>query len=119
MRRKCGWIDLHHRAKDNKMPVRSCFRNCIYQVYIKTFINHTEKPKTRMRNMFLILRIRHFFSCQSKMVFVYTAWKGMNIMVQSFLKFINAITTCENYVCFFKQFFFKYGHLRWCKFESG
>src|SRR5215207_5428207 len=89
-----GGIDFHNRSENHEMPVRSCSRNIVNEVNIKPFIYNAEKSKAGMRDVLLVGRIFCGFSCFTKMLFIYTAGKGMYIIMLVFLEFKNALSTC-------------------------
>src|SRR4051794_29232727 len=88
-------IDLHNRSKHDEMPVGSGLRYIIDQFNVETFIYHSEKSKSGMWNILLCNRIFLMQTCSTKMMFVYTAWERINVVMLIFFRFINTMPTCK------------------------
>src|SRR5688572_6445430 len=93
-------INFYHRSENYEMPVRFCLGHCINQVNIESFIHYSKKSKSWVGDIFLVPGIFLMVSCLAKMMFVDTAWHGMNVMMLALFKFINAVTTCKHDMSF-------------------
>ena len=79
------------RAKHDEMKLGMQLRNCSQQMQISSFINDAKKTNSRMWNFFLICRVSHFFASFSKMGFINTAGKRMNIFMSKTFCIINEV----------------------------
>src|SRR4051812_24538263 len=87
-------------AYHNKLPFGPLLRHLIEQFQVKSFVEHTIKAKSRMRNVFLVFRIGKYSTCLLKMFSLYATGEGVNVNVLIFFCLVEAVSSCENNVRF-------------------